>query len=649
MVLTRSQYKKLGEVLVSWEETRKSREKKKMTGSDETEKARLDAVEKQVASISSTLQELAKFIKEKKVKSPVKDDEDEKTDSEGEEDDTTKPSHQGVKGSFQNLRIDFKVEIPVYDGRVDVERLDDWVERLETYFALYGYTSKEKITFATLKLSSHALTWWKSYKRNSNEEVVSWEKFKELLRKQFYPVGFLEERWSKWFNLRQEFNQSVQDYTTEFQNQAMVLEISLEEYPVYMKYVAGLNDYVRKELKLFTVETITEASVKAIAIEGKLRKDDTKGDGKQSGGKPGSSNAKKEESMKGKVESGAKEDLTCSYCNATGHVVDKCWDKHPHLKPRGLKQREEKRKAALTTQGPKEVPGMTEPNAKLNLMAGKSGMDEEDPREQLFVVKLQVKTTLVDAIVDPGSQKNLISEALVQKLGLKTVRHPKPYPLGWIQREAGLSVVNQCTFKFAIHESYIDEVTCDVVPLDVCQVILGNPYLWDRYAIYDRRAQKYTLTKDDQQFVIRAVELLQEPNLVPATQAKRLVNACGKFVLLMIRPREEQSGPVCLVSLAARQHQDVEQIGDNAFKLDLPPYLGMYSVINAEYLKLFEPPLLDDDGDDKMVLPRVEDLWFDREDPLAEDCVLERKVTTTRRGERKVSRIGRAGQVPKQG
>ena len=71
----------------------------------------------------------------------------------------------------------------------------------------------------------------------------------------------------------------------------------------------------------------------------------------------------------------------------------------------------------------------------------------------------------------------------------------------------------------------------------------------------------------------------------------------------------------------------LQQIGDNALKLDLPPYLGMYSVINAEYLKLFEPPLLDDDGDDKVVLPPVDDLWFDREEPLKEDCILEQKVT----------------------
>ena len=55
----------------------------------------------------------------------------------------------------------------------------------------------------------------------------------------------MEERWFKWFDLRQNFNQSVQDNTTEFQNQAMALVISLKEYSVYMKYVAGLNEFFR--------------------------------------------------------------------------------------------------------------------------------------------------------------------------------------------------------------------------------------------------------------------------------------------------------------------------------------------------------------------------------------------------------------------
>ncbi|KAI5335413.1 hypothetical protein L3X38_025546 [Prunus dulcis] len=42
----------------------------------------------------------------------------------------------------------------------------------------------------------------------------------------------------------------------------------------------------------------------------------------------------------------------------------------------------------------------------------------------------------------------------------------------------------------------------------------------------------------------------------------------------------------------------IKQIGDNAFQLELPPYMHMYSVINAENLKLFEPSLLADPDED---------------------------------------------------
>ncbi|KAL6191619.1 hypothetical protein ACLB2K_038009 [Fragaria x ananassa] len=89
-----------------------------------------------------------------------------KTDTDRDTDDDGETSQQGAKDSLRNLKIDFKVEIPMYDGSVNVEKLDDWIERLDTYFTLYGYSSKEKIIFATLKLSVHALSWWKSYRKH---------------------------------------------------------------------------------------------------------------------------------------------------------------------------------------------------------------------------------------------------------------------------------------------------------------------------------------------------------------------------------------------------------------------------------------------------------------------------------------------------
>ena len=86
-------------------------------------------------------------------------------------------------------------------------------------------------------------------------------------------------------------------------------------------------------------------------------------------------------------------------------------------------------------------------------------VDLEDLREHLFIIRIQVKTSIVECVIDSGSQKNLISVALFEKLGLETKTHRKPYPLCWLQSKDNLIVDRQCTFKFALDESYIDEVT----------------------------------------------------------------------------------------------------------------------------------------------------------------------------------------------
>ena len=41
----------------------------------------------------------------------------------------------------------------------------------------------------------------------------------------------------------------------------------------------------------------------------------------------------------------------------------------------------------------------------------------------------------------------------------------------------------------------------------------------------------------------------------------------------------------------------LEKIGNNAFKLDLPSYMQIYSVVNVENLRLYEPPLIEDQGE----------------------------------------------------
>ena len=70
----------------------------------------------------------------------------------------------------------------------------------------------------------------------------------------------------------------------------------------------------------------------------------------------------------------------------------------------------------------------------------------------------------------------------------------------------------------------------------------------------------------------------------------------------------------------------VQQVGENAFRLDLPPYMGIYSVVNSENLKLFEPSMFDEDEEEGPILPSIEDLIPDAQAELDQDTILQRKL-----------------------
>jgi hypothetical protein len=76
---------------------------------------------------------------------------------------------------------------------------------------------------------------------------------------------------------------------------------------------------------------------------------------------------------------------------------------------------------------------------------------DEVKRTKIFHIRVISKHTKIDNLFDSGSQVNLISEAIVKKMGLITKPHKKPYPLGWIHNDNQLQVERQCVLKFAIN------------------------------------------------------------------------------------------------------------------------------------------------------------------------------------------------------
>jgi hypothetical protein len=88
--------------------------------------------------------------------------------------------------------------------------------------------------------------------------------------------------------------------------------------------------------------------------------------------------------------------------------------------------------------------------------------------------------------VDSGSTDNLVSTEMVEKLELETTDHPKPYKVSWLQKGHQVNVTKQCLVDIKIG-GYNDNILCDVIPMDVCHLLVGRPWQYDRNVIHDGR------------------------------------------------------------------------------------------------------------------------------------------------------------------
>jgi len=65
------------------------------------------------------------------------------------------------------------------------------------------------------------------------------------------------------------------------------------------------------------------------------------------------------------------------------------------------------------------------------------------------------------------------STRVVDRLGLKTIPHAKPYKLSWLKKE-DIKVTQQVLINFSIG-NFKDGVLCDVVPMEETHILLGRP------------------------------------------------------------------------------------------------------------------------------------------------------------------------------
>jgi hypothetical protein len=68
-----------------------------------------------------------------------------------------------------------------------------------------------------------------------------------------------------------------------------------------------------------------------------------------------------------------------------------------------------------------------------------------------------------------------------------------------------LKVTHKVRVPFTVGE-YVDEVECDVFPLEVCGLLLGHPWQYDRNVTYAGRANTYYFVHDGKERTLKPLE-----------------------------------------------------------------------------------------------------------------------------------------------
>jgi hypothetical protein len=119
-------------------------------------------------------------------------------------------------------------------------------------------------------------------------------------------------------------------------------------------------------------------------------------------------------------------------------------------------------------------------------------------------------------------------------------QHAQPYTMVWLRQGRDICVSQQCCLPYNINP-FKDEVLFDVSPLEVYNVILGQPYLWKWNDAYVSSPHSIIITLNKKLYRIPMVVPHSIISLISSKQCRNVISHIGKFVLFMILSQNERN------------------------------------------------------------------------------------------------------------
>ncbi|KAI3701642.1 hypothetical protein L6452_26873 [Arctium lappa] len=323
-------------------------------------------------------------------------------------------------------------------------------------------------------------------------------------------------------------SRSVIDYTTEFLRLTNRNEIGESEGQKVARYISGLKTSIKDKIRLQNVWTVTEASCLALKAElmeksartsnpyrrfqgsnensstavdkGKSPTQDNNLPHKVNTGNPRGGPQRKPTPSKTPNLYAKPMSLKCYRCGQPGHRFNECTNRRTTTLVDGEESGEDD-----TCEGFSFAEEESEEKVNIVLQRVLFSSKEEGQRKNLFRSHCSINKKVCNLIIDNGSCENLVSRKLVDRLNLPTQPQEAPYSLGWIKKGPQVRVTQTFRVPISIVKYYQEDVTCDVLDMDPCHILLGRPWQFHNDVTYKGRDNVMLFRWGDQKIAMAPV------------------------------------------------------------------------------------------------------------------------------------------------